>query len=227
MALLLSAAKVQIPRDRDFRANGWPARMWHDRSAILLEGKSALIVGYGEIGARIGRICVAMGMEVTGIRRSVSKGTEIGVRMATLSELKDILPQTNVLIICCPETEETVGMISREELKALKRPSIVINVGRGPIIDEEALFNALKDRTIDAAGLDVWWQYPKSGMTGDTSQRPSAYPIHELDNVVMSPHRGGLTSDDERLRLTHLAVLLTSLYNKKPISTRVDIQRGY
>ncbi len=226
LSLLFSAAKVQIPRNRDFRENGWPARMWHDRSAILLDGKSVLIIGYGEIGSRIGVACRAMGMNVTGIKRTVGTAPE-GIKLATPDKLHELLPQSNFLVVCCPETEDTRGMITETELAMLQRPALVVNVGRGPIIDEEALYLALKNNVIDGAGLDVWWQYPSYRDGEPKTQRPSRFPFHELDNLVMSPHRGGLTSDDERLRLTALAELLTSIHRNDSHITSIDIQRGY
>ncbi|MBI5154856.1 hydroxyacid dehydrogenase [Candidatus Poribacteria bacterium] len=228
VALLLASAKVLVPRDRDFRGNGWPARMWHDRSALLLEGRRALILGFGAIGQRVARVCAALGMKVTAIRRR--EGTPEppgGIAVYPAAELGRHLPGTNVLVICLPETAETDGLIRHQELELLESPSIVVNVGRGAVVDEEALYLALRDRRIAAAGLDVWWQYPAEWMGPGTGQQPSRFPFHELDNVVMSPHRGGITDQDPARRMEALAGMLNAAARGEALPNRVDLGAGY
>ncbi|MCB2156763.1 hydroxyacid dehydrogenase [bacterium] len=226
VALLMSAAKALMSRDRDFRANGWPARMWADHSAICLEGKTAVILGYGSIGQRVGNVCRALGMTVRGVRRKSSDEVD-GVPVHAVADLDKALDGANVLVVCLPETPESIGLIGERELAQLQSPSIVVNVGRGPVIDEEAFFNALRDKRIDAAGLDVWWQYPSNLMSGESSNRPSRFVFHELDNVVLSPHRGGLTGEDMDRRLNALAELLNAAAAGKPIPNRIDVNARY
>lgn len=152
------------------------------------------------------------------------------------TELHHLLPHAQVLINCLPLTDETRGLIGAEELKLLrKRPiedsrllpktPIVVNVGRAATFDEEALYTALTNGTVYAAGLDVWYAYPPDENTLDTP--PSRFPFHELPNVVMSPHRAGKSMDIERIRLEHLADLLNAAAWDKPMPDAVDLNAGY
>jgi phosphoglycerate dehydrogenase-like enzyme len=105
---------------------------------------------------------------------------------------------------------------------------VLVNVGRGPIIDEEALFSALCDSTLHAAGLDVWYNYPTDAASR-SNRPPSAYPFHELDNVVLSPHRAGTggAEEIEMRRMAHLASLLNAAAAGDEMPNRVDIEAGY
>ena len=100
------------------------------------------------------------------------------------------------------------------------------NVGRGPVVDEAALYRALRDGRLDAAGLDVWYNYPADKASRSTTQ-PSDYPFHDLDNVVMSPHRGGYSTERIERRMAHLARLLNLAARGEPMPNRVDVWEGY
>ena len=98
--------------------------------------------------------------------------------------------------------------------------------GRGGIVEEAALYGALRDHKLAAAGIDVWYRYPKNEAERRTTA-PSQYPFHELANVVMSPHRGGDSMETEKLRMTHLAILLNAAAQGKAIPNQVDVAKGY
>ena len=102
--------------------------------------------------------------------------------------------------------------------------AIVVNVGRGRVIDEGALFEALRDGRLDSAGLDVWWLYPKSP---DDETPPSNYPFSSLPNVTMTPHVGGATRDAEVERLRALADLIQKIAGGDEGANLVDVERGY
>jgi phosphoglycerate dehydrogenase-like enzyme len=93
-------------------------------------------------------------------------------------------------------------------------------------VAEGALYHALSDGTLYAAGLDVWYNYPPDQAARAHTQ-PSAYPFHELDNVVMSPHRAGGSTETERLRMQHLAELLNAAARGESMPNRVDLEAGY
>jgi len=226
IGLLLAAAKRMIPIDRAMRNHDWRPRYTADHSFLLAE-KTALILGYGEIGQRVARICQAMRMEVTGVRRSPSKSnSNPDIPVYSLQTLHSLLPKTNVLVITLPLTEETKGLISKAELELLPDNSILVNVGRGPIVDEDALYEALTDKRLGALGLDVWYSYPENEESRKNTM-PSKYPFHEFDNVVMSPHRGGNVIESTHQRMTHLANLLNAAKRGDPIPNRVDLSSGY
>ena len=108
----------------------------------------------------------------------------------------------------------------------LPQGAVLVNVGRGPIVDEEALFRALRDGHLHSAGLDVWYNYPPDEESQDKTF-PASQPFHELDNVVLSPHRGGATMESNFLRMEHLATLLNAVARGEPLANKVDIIAGY
>jgi phosphoglycerate dehydrogenase-like enzyme len=224
LALLLSAAKFIVPLDQKLRANDWSPRYAPSRS-LGLEGKTALIIGYGQIGQRVGRVCHALGMNVIATRRNrVEQDTFAEVHPT--SDLPQLLPRAEAIIITAPLTPETRGLIGERELGALPRGAVLVNVGRGAIVDEGALYHALKNGQLTAAGIDVWYNYP----TDEASQGntpPSQYPFGELDNVVLSPHRGGDDKDIDVARMRDLAELLNAAARGEEMANRVDVDAGY
>jgi phosphoglycerate dehydrogenase-like enzyme len=225
-ALLFAAAKGLVRADRELRAGDWTSR-YTDLHTPVLHGKTALVLGYGAVGREVGRMCRGIGMQVVGVRRSGSVDDgQSGVVLYPVSELEALLPSADVLFICTPLTANTSGMVDGEMLALLPPGAILINVGRGDVVDEEALFEALRTRKLYAAGLDVWWKYPASEASR-TNTLPSRSPFHELDNVVMSPHRGGASEGVECWRVEHLARLLNAIVRGDPIPNAVDLRRGY
>ncbi|MFC2172662.1 NAD(P)-dependent oxidoreductase [Acidobacteriota bacterium] len=227
-ALLLAAAKFVVSMDRSLRAHDWTPRYYPEPS-VLLCGKTALILGYGAIGRHVARFCLGMGMKVTATRRSLNQKDRDGdIEVYPPGALNDLLPAAHALLLCLPLTPETEGLIGRDELSLLPREAVLVNIGRGPIVDEEALYRALENGTLHAAGLDVWYRYPKDESSRSRTP-PSRFPFHELKNVVMSPHRGGSFGAEEleRMRMEALAVLLNTAARGEPIPNRIDPQRGY
>jgi phosphoglycerate dehydrogenase-like enzyme len=227
IALLMAAAKFLLPFDRTFREHDWRPSYQPDPS-FLLEGKTALILGFGHVGQRVGHFCQALGMYVIAVRRHPETPLITGVQaeIHPPEVLNQILPRTDILIITLPITSETEGLIGAKQLASLIPGGILVNVGRGRIVDQAALYGALKDGTLSSAGLDVWYNYPKTPEERGSTP-PADYPFHELENVVMSPHRGGGSKETEILRMDHLAELLNALHNGTPTQNQVDIGAGY
>ncbi|MCB8921489.1 MAG: hydroxyacid dehydrogenase [Ardenticatenaceae bacterium] len=227
LSLLLAAARFIVPFDQALRRGDWRPRYNRPGPSVLLAGKTALVLGYGAIGQRVARLCRALDMRVLATRRSQSTPEEDGV--ATIypaAALLDLLPQSHALLICLPLTTQTEGLIGAAELASLARPSLLINIGRGLIVDEGALYTALQSGELHAAGLDVWYNYP-SDEASRAATLPGNYPFHELPNVVLSPHRGGGSDETAVLRMTQLADLLNAAVRGEPLPNRVDIARGY
>lgn len=223
IALLMAAAKSLVPVDRRFRGHDWSDRGVHEQ-ALQLDGRSALVLGYGRIGRRMARACAALGMEVRAVARR--EHADPGHRLHRPHELRSLLPSADVLMVCVPSTAETQGMIGNGEIALLPVDAIVVNIARGPVINEAALYEALKARRVFAAGLDVWWSYPKNREEWQDTP-PSEFPFHELDNVVMSPHRGGHVKSTETLRMAALAELLNAAARGEEIPNKVDLAAGY
>ena len=229
LALLLAAARLLVPNDQALRRGDWTLR--HDPPPVtILHGKTVLIVGYGAIGQHVGRVCQALGMNVLAVRRQTVAPASAAPEAAVygVAALPSLLPQADVLVVTLPLTEETRGLVGADELALLPAGALLVNVGRGPVVDEAALYQALHSRHLAAAGLDVWYRYPESEAER-AHTLPSAYPFHELDNVVLSPHNGGGLGSPytERERVLHLARLINAVQSGEPAPNRVDLALGY
>lgn len=223
MALLLAASKMIVPIDVRMRRGDWSDRGRMEQ-ALQLEGRTALVLGHGAIGSRVARACLGLGMQVVAIARRAQQGQDYPVH--GVEALADLLPRAAAVLVCLPATPLTEGLLGRAQIASLSPGCVLVNVARGPIVDETALFEALRQRRIFAAGLDVWWKYPDSKeSTGVTF--PSSLPFHELPNVVMSPHRGGHVQDTELLRMRALAQLLNAAALGREVPNKVDLQNGY
>jgi len=226
LTLLLSAAKLVVPFDRLLRRNDWTSR-YGQSQVQLLAGKTALILGYGAIGHLTAGYCQTLGMRVLVTRRRPdpeSSGPADEVHPA--NALHGLLPQANALLICLPLTSETDGLIGEKELALLPQGSILVNVGRGPIVDQAALYMALQNHHLHAAGLDVWYNYP-ADLASRKRTSPADFPFRELDNVVMSPHRAGSTVESDSLRMIQLAELLSAAAARQSMPNRIDLAAGY
>jgi phosphoglycerate dehydrogenase-like enzyme len=140
--------------------------------------------------------------------------------------LPELLPQANVLMITLPHTDETDGLIGAADLDMLPDRAILVNVGRGAVVDQGALYHALKDGKLHSAGIDVWYHYP-SDEESRANTPPADYPFHTLENIVMSPHRGGGSMEVEVIRLAAMADTLNAAARGEEIPNRVDLERGY
>ncbi|MBC04494.1 MAG: hypothetical protein CMJ34_14515 [Phycisphaerae bacterium] len=204
VGLLLAAARGIHALDADLRRHDWRQR-YEPRPSRRLEGGRALVVGRGWIGSRIARALDGLGMIVESVGRPAS-----GPRW-TPEALASIAAGVDALLVAVPGSPDTEGMIDATVLDAIPG-AILVNVGRASVIDEDALFERLRNGRLFAAGLDVWWRVP-----GSESERsataPSAHPFHELDNVVMTPHVGGGLGEPgiESARAEAIAEVLRSL----------------
>ena len=226
IGLLLAAAKRIVPMDRALRLGDWRPR-FDPQVALALAGKTALVLGYGEIGKRVAQGCLGLGMAVIAIRRQATPGEQDGsVAVHAASALPTLLPSADALVISLPLTPATEGMIGARELALLPPRAVLVNVGRGPIVDEAALYQALASGRLYAAGLDVWYRYPEDDASR-VSTLPAHQPFHELDEVVLSPHRGGDNLETEERWPEALAALLNAAARGELLPNQVDLTAGY
>ena len=147
------------------------------------------LVGLGSIGAEVARVAGNLGMKVRAVRRSPSATLPPGVHLDWVGgndELHPLLAVSDVVVVTVPLDSGTRGLIGAAELAAMKPSAFLINVARGPVVDQVALYSALKERRIAGAGLDVWWGSPADG-----SIPPSELPYASLENTVLTPHHSG------------------------------------
>lgn len=161
-----------------------------------LQGRRCAILGTGEIGRYIARFLKAFHCTTIGFKKRQTQGRPEYFDETTLI-LSEALEQGELIFISLPLTGETKGMLSAEILASLK-DKVLINVGRGEIVDEEGLYRSLKEGVLKGAGIDVWYTYPRDG---ETEVNPSRFPIHELPNVVLSPHIAGFTPQAAELNI--------------------------
>jgi phosphoglycerate dehydrogenase-like enzyme len=220
LMLLFAAAKQILPMESAFRQDDWRPR-YGPNPAKMLYGKTVLILGYGSIGEHVAQACRALGMEIVAIRRSPQGHGE-----HPPDALHNLLPRADVLMVTAPLTDETRGMIGEAELALMPPGGIVVNVGRGPVIDQQALYETLKSGHLHSAGIDVWYNYPPDEESR-ASTPPADYPFGELENIVMSPHRGGGAAEVEIRRMQFLAELLNAIARGEQAPNKVDLDAGY
>ncbi len=153
-----------------------------------LYGKTCTILGTGAIGVELARLLKAFSCTVYGWRRRSGLPCPAGFD-EVLPDLKDAIARADIIYIALPATPLTEGLLSKAILASMKG-KVLVNVGRGSIVDEEGLYFALRDGILKGAALDVWYKHPESGREG----APSRFPIHELPNVILSPHVAGTTN---------------------------------
>jgi len=163
-----------------------------------LAGKTLAIVGYGRIGRALAQRARAFEMTVVATRRDLSSPDGL-VELHGPDALHQLLARADYVAITASLSAETRALIGERELALMKPTALLINVARGEIVDEDALYRALSARTIAGAALDVWYRYPTAA--GETF--PGHRPFHELPNVLMTPHVSGWTEGmlDARARL--------------------------
>ena len=157
-----------------------------------IDGKTAAIIGAGNIGSHLARFLSVFDVHVVGFkRRPVDVLPEHYDDM--YYDLDGAIDAAEIVIVALPETKDTKGLFGADRLSRMQG-KLLVNVGRGSIVDEQALYDALSHRTLRGACIDTWYQYPKSGTKG----KPSEYPFEELGNVVLSPHAAGFTWQSAR-----------------------------
>lgn len=210
-----------LTQDRALRHQVWATSVYDDAIAQppALGGARVGFVGFGHIGRRCWELLRALGCTgaaVTGTGRvDPAHGLEWAASTAALDRL---MTESDVVVVSAPLTADTNGMIGSAQLRALGAQGVLINVGRGPLVQERALYEALLHRHIRAAAIDVWYSYPAPG-TGDGA--PGTWPFHELANVLMTPHSSGVTSDTFAGRADDIAANIGRLYRGEPMANVV------
>lgn len=167
-----------------------------------IAGKTIGLLGFGHIGKAIARRAKAFEMQVHVANRSPVAPSDLVDRAFTLDALGAFWGSVDVVVVSVPLTPQTAGIVDAAAFAAMKPGAVVVNVGRGPTIDEAALYDALKTGRIGGAVIDTWYQYPGPQTPGP---HPSKLPFHELSNVLMTPHMSGWTSGTIRRRQQTMA----------------------
>jgi phosphoglycerate dehydrogenase-like enzyme len=188
----------------EFREGGSWRSSWVQSGAPHGEvrGSTLGIVGYGRVGREVARRASGFGCRILAANRSAREADPWVERVYPLAELDQMLPECDTVALCTALGPETTGLITAHRLSLMKPTAFLINIARGQVIEEDAVWAALRDRKIGGAALDVWWQYP----TGDDpTRRGSRHPFHELPNVIVTPHNSGWTAGMVRRRWDEIA----------------------
>lgn len=218
-ALILTLAKRVAWLDSELKQGKWRSYSEENFLSDLYESTLA-IIGYGEIGREVAKLAKAFGMRVLAVKRNPTRD-EYADLVFGPSEAINALGQADYVVVVLPLTKETYGFIGERELRAMKRTAFLVNVGRGPVVDEKALYRALTEGWIAGAGIDVWWRYPPE------EGWPSPSGVHKLPNVVATPHKGGWTRRAREACLRFAAENVLRFINGEQPLNLIDPEKGY
>lgn len=182
---------IPIPQlEAALRGGEWRGSHMSGPKHQELFGQTLGIIGYGRIGREVAKRASAFGMRILSCSRTTNTADGIVETVQPMDKLTDVLSQSDFVLLAMPLTRETAGIIGSSQLAAMKSTAVIINVARGPLIDEQSLYDACRKHLIGGAIIDTWYRYPSTSME---SCAPSRYPFHELDNVIMTPHASAWT----------------------------------
>ena len=184
-------------------------------------GKHVLILGAGDIGTNAARLFKMMDCRITGVRRVVRNVPQEFDAMITLEQVDEYLPEADIVICCMPHTPLTQGFFTKARFEKMKSTAIFVNVGRGTLVDHEALAEVLNEGKIYGAALDVTNPEPL----------PENHPLWKCRNVLITPHVSGQTfaglKDKEDFFFRMCRENLEAYRDGKPLQNRVDLKTGY
>ena len=193
---------------------------WQRFAGTDLRGQTLVIVGVGRVGKEVARVAKTFGMRVIGVKRTTAGATPADLHLDELygpAELPHALAQAQNLVLIAPHTPETERMIGARELAMIPAGAVFINIGRGALVDEAALVDALRAGRLLGAGLDVFQEEPL----------PPESPLWDMDNVIVSPHSAS-TSDRENERITDLfCENLRRFLAGRPLMNQLDTDLGF
>jgi phosphoglycerate dehydrogenase-like enzyme len=181
------AAILHFAKNIPLMTRNQQAHRWESLTVEMVRGKTLGVVGYGGIGREAARLASKIGMRVIALRRKPAEpgGDGIAERIYTPGELNELLAASDYVLMSMPSTPETRHIIGGPQLRAMKPEAVLINIGRGSSVDEAALVEALREKRIRGAALDVF----------ETEPLPSDHPLFTLDNVLLSAHSADRTAD--------------------------------
>jgi len=207
---------------KDFRRmiRNQMAGVWEAFDVLWASGQTVGIIGYGDIGRAIAERARAFGMTVLAVRRNVSPSQAADPLVAQTygpERRLEMIPHCDYVVVAAPLTSETRGMIGEAEFAAMKPTAVVINVGRGPVINEEAMIGALSSGRIRGAALDVF----------DHEPLPAGHPYYKLENVLLSPHCADHTPDWLDNAMKFFIEQYERFRKGEPLLNVVDKKLGY
>mgnify|MGYP000508950160 CR=1 FL=1 len=194
--------------------------LWASQGTVAsVYGSTVLVLGMGDIGGEFGKRCKALGAKVIGVRRKNAEKPDYADEVHLIEDLDELLPRADVVAVTLPGTEATKGLISRERIARMKEGAVLLNVGRGYIVDTDALCDALESGKLSGAGLDVTAPEPL----------PQGHRLWKIPTAVITPHISGyyhLKETHERI-VGIFAENLKRFFRGEPLKNQVDFATGY
>ena len=188
---------------------------------VIVRDKTVCVVGAGGIGQEVAKLCAAAGMRVVGTRRRAVSGAPLPpgfVRLESSHLLHNLLGESDFVAVCCPWTKETTHLIGQASFAAMKSGTVLVNIARGEIIDEEALLEALAKGRLRGVALDVY--------VGEF-ERPPDRRLWDDERVVITPHVSAGTDVSEHLGVNLFCENLSRYLKGLPLENLIDWERGY
>ncbi|MCW3768879.1 2-hydroxyacid dehydrogenase [Paenarthrobacter sp. PAE-2] len=215
--VLVALRRDLIAQDAALRKGKWHSSVYRRGlpQPKTLRGAVVTFLGFGHIGAASWKLLQSFGAEGIAVTRTGSVAAKAhGLRGAGSNEdLLTALSDSDALVISTPLTPETAGIIGATQLDALGPEGLLVNVARGPVVQEKALYSALKHHRIAGAAIDVWYRYPGPGGVG----KSSTLPFESLDNVIMTPHSSAVTEETFRGRSQEIIENINRLAAGQPV----------
>ena len=202
--------------DRELRQGRWTygGSIVRGLKHSEIQHKTIGFIGFGHIAKRVTELATPFGMEFIAMTRN----PKVDARLKwwkDSSHLEALLMESDYVLITAPLSESTRDLINESTLKKMKPTGVIINVARGPIINETAIYKALKNHEIGGALLDVWYQYAS---TDNLEMQPSVLPFHDLDNVIMTPHTASWTDQLDQRRIDSVVKNIQNFIDQKPLA---------
>lgn len=193
-------------------------KKWHIiRETREFYGSTVGVIGFGDIGQEVAKRVKALGARVLAVKRNPSLKPEYVDELYTTDDLDDVLKRSDYIVLTLPATDKTRGIISEERLRMMKPDAFLVNIGRGELVDQDALIKALKNNWIRGAGLDVMTPEPL----------PEDNPLWDIPSVIITQHSSGISKENDGRRLKLFMDNLKRYQNEEPLINVVDFNRGY
>ena len=226
IGILLALMNKIIPHHNWMNEGIW--RQGDDQEAsIPLRNRNIGLLGYGAVNRYVHKFLSPFDNKFHVLKREWGDHDgKTDFAKYSPTDLNEFLKTIDILIIAIPLTSMTRDLIGKDQLELLGRESFIVNVGRGPIVEEQSLYDALKNKHIAGAAIDVWYDY-RPVPDGNDKKYPYHFPFHELDNIVMSPHRAASPFDDLQRWDEVIENITRFATGSGEIKNQVDIDREY
>ncbi len=227
IAMMFSLLKKIPLHDKYLRKENWLRPIENSKEfypPVVINGKTVTIVGFGSIGKKIATFLKPFYVKIIAIKNDIKQNEQDqDVELLNKKDIHKGLQKGEIIFVTVPLTAETTNLISSKEFQIMGKNTFLINISRGKVINERALFNSLNNKNIAGAAIDTWYNYP---VRGTNIAKPSKYDFASLDNVILSPHRAGIAEG----LMPHLNDVIENLnrYAKgQPLINKINLTRNY